>query len=49
MDASYIPIAEARGFTTHWIRDSILKVFLYELKFQLLTILFPRHKNMLLI
>ena len=20
MDASYIPIAEARGFTTHWIR-----------------------------
>ena len=21
MDASYIPIAEARGFTTHWIRN----------------------------
>lgn len=20
MDASYIPIAEARGFTTHWIK-----------------------------
>ena len=22
MDASYIPIAEARGFTTHWIKIS---------------------------
>ncbi len=22
MDASYIPIAEARGFTTHWIKSS---------------------------
>ncbi|WP_207717912.1 hypothetical protein, partial [Fusicatenibacter saccharivorans] len=21
-DASYIPIAEARGFTTHWIKSS---------------------------
>ena len=23
MDASYIPIAEARGFTTHWIRKRV--------------------------
>ena len=23
MDASYIPIAEARGFTTHWIRQEV--------------------------
>ena len=22
MDASYIPIAEARGFTTHWIKET---------------------------
>ena len=25
MDASYIPIAEARGFTTHWIKS--IKVY----------------------
>jgi len=24
MDASYIPIAEARGFTTHWIKAAQL-------------------------
>ena len=23
MDASYIPIAKARGFTTHWIKEYI--------------------------
>lgn len=26
MDVSYIPIAEARGFTTHWISKRIVKV-----------------------
>ena len=26
MDASYIPIAEAMGFTTHWIRSKSLKI-----------------------
>jgi len=25
MDASYIPIAEARGFTTHWIKGVLQK------------------------
>ena len=28
MDASYIPIAEARGFTTHWIRKNYKDAFL---------------------
>lgn len=26
MDASYIPIAEARGFTTHWINQFVTQV-----------------------
>lgn len=27
MDASYIPIAEARGFTTHWIKNLGIRIW----------------------
>lgn len=27
MEVSYIPIAKARGFTTHWIKKGILILF----------------------
>ena len=27
MDASYIPVAKARGFTTHWINNNAEKLY----------------------
>ena len=27
MDAPYIPVAKARGFTTHWIRNKFLLLY----------------------
>lgn len=34
MDVSYIPIAKARGFTTHWITNTPLVLFPYIIDLQ---------------